>query len=355
MPPGNKPGLKPVLKPSGHEAPVHANDVDNARLFRRTLVVMAAIATALVMWKLVQLLLLLFAAVLAAVMIHDFASALKRRAKLPFAAALTLAILLPLLALAIIFGLFGAIMYAQFAELAQQLPAEWQAFTQWLQSSAPGREALAAANAYAPRMEAVLGFAQSALANIGSAASALAIISVAGVYLAAQPGLYVEGFLSMLSPPRALHARHSLEAIQSALTAWLKGQAIGMAFVAVGTSIGLSLIGVPSGLALGLVAGVCEFVPYLGVILVSIPAIIIGFGIDVQTGWLTVLVLLVVQQLQGNVVTPLAQRRMSDLPPALTIFSLIGFAALCGPLGVVLAVPLTVVGLTLVKVARART
>jgi predicted PurR-regulated permease PerM len=313
---------------------------------------MAAVGLALVLWKLVQLLLLLFASLLAAVMIHEFSRTLMRWTKLPFAAALTLAILLPLLGLAIIFGLFGTIMYSQFAALAEQLPAEWQQFTAWLRSTAPGREALAAANAYAPRMEAVLGLAQSALANIGSAASALAVILVAGVYLAAQPALYIDGLLSLLAPPRAVHARQSLAAIQTALTAWLKGQAIGMAFVAVGTSVGLTLIGMPSGLALGLVAGLCEFVPYLGVILVSIPAIIIGFGIDVQTGWLTVLVLVIVQQVQGNIVTPLAQRRMSDLPPALTIFSLIAFAALCGPLGVILAVPLTVVALTLIKVNR---
>jgi predicted PurR-regulated permease PerM len=137
-----------------------------------------------------------------------------------------------------------------------------------------------------------------------------------------------------------------------ALTSWLKAQAVGMAFVAVGTSIGLSLIGLPSGLALGLVAGLCEFVPYLGVILVSLPAVLIGFGIDAQTGWLTVVVLIVVQQVQGNIVSPLAQRRMADLPPALTIFSLIGFGMLCGPMGVVLAVPLTVVAIALVKAAR---
>lgn len=348
-----KPGPKPTLtKPPGHEPPVHANDVDNARLFRRTLVVMAAIALSLVLWQLVQLLLLLFASLLAAVMIHEFSHTLMRWTKLPFAAALALAILLPLLGLAIVFGLFGTIMYGQFAALAEQLPAEWKDFTQWLRSTAPGREALAAATAYAPRMEAVLGLAQSALANIGSAASALAVILVAGTYLAAQPALYIDGLLSLLSPPRAVHARQSLSAIETALTAWLKGQAIGMAFVAVGTSIGLTLIGIPSGLALGLVAGLCEFVPYLGVILVSIPAIIIGFGIDAQTGWLTVLVLVIVQQVQGNIVTPLAQRRMSDLPPALTIFALIAFAALCGPLGLVLAVPLTVVGLTLIKVNR---
>ena len=328
---------------------------DSARLFRLTLAVMAGIAVALITWNLLQLLLLLFASILAAVMIHDFAHTLMRWWKLPFSGAIILAVLLPLMVLVVIFGLFGTIMYGQFAILAEQLPAQMKAFTAWLQSSVPGREALAVANGYAPRMEAIFGFAQSALSNIGAAVSGLAIVTVAGIYLAAQPGLYIDSLVDLLPPSRAIKARASLAAAHKALTAWLKGQAIGMAFVAVGTSIGLTLVGMPSGLALGLVAGLCEFVPYLGVILVSLPAIIIGFGIDVQTGWLTVAVLVVVQQVQGNIVSPIAQRRMADLPPALTIFSLIGFGMLCGPMGVVLAVPLTVVALALIKANRLAT
>ena len=345
-------GREPGEKLIGHPAAVSGEDAENARLFRRTMVVLAAVALALITWQLTSLLLLIFASVLAAVMIDAFACALMRWAKLPFYGALTLAIVLPLLVLLVIFGLFGAIMFEQFAELAKTLPDDWQNFTRWLRTSGIGREALAAAESYAPKMDTMLGFAQSALANLGSAASALAIILVAGVYLAAQPALYVDGLVSLMGPARAAHARQTLSATRTSLTAWLKAQAVGMAFVAVATSIGLTLIGLPSGLALGMVAGLSEFVPYLGVILVTLPAIVIGFGIDVQTGWLTVLVLVAVQQIQGNIVSPLAQRRMADLPPALTIFSLIGVGILAGPMGVVLAVPLTVVIVALIKANR---
>jgi predicted PurR-regulated permease PerM len=113
-------------------------------------------------------------------------------------------------------------------------------------------------------------------------------------------------------------------------------------------------VGLPSPLAIGLVAGLCEFVPYLGVVLVSIPTIILGFGQGVETGILTIVALVVVQQLQGNVVMPIAQSRFGDLPPVLTIFSLIAAGTLLGPLGVILAVPLTVVGMALLKLRLAR-
>ena len=63
----------------------------------------------------------------------------------------------------------------------------------------------------------------------------------------------------------------------------------------------------------------------------------------------TIIAIVVVQQVQGNIVTPLVQSTMAELPPALTIFSLIAAGVVLGPMGVILAVPLTVVGQTLIK------
>jgi len=315
------------------------------------LVVMAAIGFALVTWQLTQLLLLLFAALLAAMMFHGFTKLIQQRLKLPFALSLAVAVLLPLTILLIVFGLFGSLMVDQFSELSKQLPVAVQSVRSWLAGSEEGRSVISAVDGYAPEVGTVVGFAQSALANVGSAASALAVVLVGGVYLAAQPEYYIGGVRALLSPGDQARFDKTLAALHTALIAWLKGQAIGMAFVALGTSIGLSIVGIPSAVAIGLVAGLCEFVPYLGVILVSIPASVIGFSMGVQTGIFTVIALVIVQQLQGNVVTPMAQGRLADLPPALTIFSLIGAAVLMGPMGVVLAVPLTVVAMVLVKAA----
>ncbi|KPF66347.1 hypothetical protein IP88_13030 [alpha proteobacterium AAP81b] len=310
---------------------------------------MAGLALALIAWQLTQLLLVVFASALAALMFHGFAQLLQRWLKLPFGVALALAVLLPLTILVVIFGLFGNLMVSQFSTLAEQLPAALRTTEQWLRGTRIGREALDAAKGYAPEVGTIVGFAQSTLANVGSAASALAVIVVGGVYLAAQPGLYIGGIKAMVGRRDRAGAEKVLGNLHTALLAWLQGQAVGMAFVAIGTSIGLSLVGIPSAVAIGLVAGLCEFVPYLGVILVSIPATAIGFSMGVQSGIFTVIALVIVQQLQGNVVTPMAQGRLSDLPPALTIFSLIAAASLAGPIGVVLAVPLTVVAMVLVK------
>ncbi|WP_426169983.1 AI-2E family transporter [Sandarakinorhabdus sp. DWP1-3-1] len=322
-----------------------------ARLFRHTLVVMAGVAAGLIAWQLSHLLLLLFASILAALMFHDFAAALQRWLKLPFAVALTLAVILPLVIIIVIFGLFGNLMVDQFTALTQQFPAALASARTWLRTTEIGREVISGLDGYAPEVGTVVGIVRATLSNLGTGVSELAIVLVGGVYLGAQPGLYANGIIHAAERAGFPRTRQVADRLHNALIAWLKGQAVGMAFVAIGTSIGLSLVGLPSAVAIGLVAGLCEFVPYLGVILVSVPSVIIGFSLGIKTGVFTIIALVVVQQLQGNVVTPMAQGKFADLPPALTIFSLIAFAVLLGPLGIILAVPMTVVGMVLVRVA----
>jgi predicted PurR-regulated permease PerM len=141
----------------------------------------------------------------------------------------------------------------------------------------------------------------------------------------------------------------TLDAITVSLKNWLKGQALGMLFVGVGTGLGLWLVGVPAAWAIGLVAGLAEFVPYLGVLLAGIPAVVLAFGQGTDTGLWTIGVLIAVQQLQGNLVMPLLQNKMVDLPPAVTIFGIIAAGILFGVPGVLLATPLTIVVLVLIR------
>lgn len=341
--------------PEPHHLPAHSPAPDDSgRWFRRTLAVMAGIGVAVVIWQLQQLVLVLFASALVGLMLSDFAQLLQRRLRLPFALAIAAAVLIPLSVLAVIFGLFGTMMVEQFIILSQQFPTALARVEAWVRATPVGDDVISQLSNYAPKMEQVVGIVQATLTNIGSAITGLAVVLVAALYLAAQPKLYVEGLIAMLPSTVRDRVGETVAAVRESLTSWLKGQAIGMAFVAVGTSLGLWIVGLPSPLAIGLVAGLCEFVPYLGVILVAAPTVILGFGQSAETGVFTIIALAVVQQLQGNVVMPLAQSRFGDLPPVLTIFSLIAAGTLLGPLGVVLAVPLTVVGMALLKVRLAR-
>jgi predicted PurR-regulated permease PerM len=122
-----------------------------------------------------------------------------------------------------------------------------------------------------------------------------------------------------------------------------------MLFVGFATGLGLWLAGLPGGWAIGLIAGVAEFVPYLGILVAVIPATVLAFGQSTETGLWTIAILIAVQQLQGNLVMPLLQNRMVDLPPAVTIFGIVAAGILFGIPGVLLATPLTIVVLVLVR------
>jgi predicted PurR-regulated permease PerM len=122
-----------------------------------------------------------------------------------------------------------------------------------------------------------------------------------------------------------------------------------MAAVGVATGIGLWLVGADNALAFALLAALLEFIPFIGPILAAIPAILIAAAIDPQMALWVAGVYLVVQQLEGNVFSPLLQQWAVDLPGAVLLFSLLAMGTLFGALGVIFAAPLTVVLYVLVK------
>jgi predicted PurR-regulated permease PerM len=319
------------------------------RVFRGSVIVIATFSAAYVVWTLVDLLLLLFACALVSLILLTITNGIRRRTRLPFGVALGLTVLalLGLVGGAITF--FGAMIQGEFAELATRLPSAWVNVQEKMRTSAIGTAILVKAEGLAPSGQAIVNAATTTLAAIGGALSGLAIVLVGGLYLAAQPMLYSGGLLRMIPSRARGPAAETLDAMAISLRNWLKGQALGMLFVGIGTGLGLWLAGVPAAWAIGLVAGLAEFVPYAGILFAGIPAMVLGFGQGTETGLWTFGVLIAVQQLQGNLVMPLLQNKMVDLPPAITIFGIIAAGILFGLPGVLLATPLTIVVLVLIR------
>lgn len=171
----------------------------------------------------------------------------------------------------------------------------------------------------------------------------LIIMVISGVYLAAQPRLYRDGLI-WLFPPRA-HARAAeiIDGIGEALRLWLLGQLIEMILIGVLSTLAVWIIGVPSPLALGLIAGVGEFIPYLGPILAAIPAILVALTKNYETALWTLLAYLVIHQIEGQIVTPLIQRRMVAIPPAVMLLGIAALTYLFGMTAIVFAAPIAVV------------
>jgi predicted PurR-regulated permease PerM len=104
--------------------------------------------------------------------------------------------------------------------------------------------------------------------------------------------------------------------------------------------VGLSIVGVPYALVLGIFAGLMEIIPYVGPIIAAIPGVILGFIISPTVGFLALLVYLLAHQFEGNVVVPIVMKKAVGLNPIAVILALLIGAKLAGILGAVLSIPI---------------
>lgn len=319
----------------------------DADFVRRVLIVMGIGAFALLLWNLSGVLLLAFGAVLVAVILRACAHVLAQHTPLPQRWSLTVAGLLILFGFLAASIMFGAQMRAQIAGVSERLPAALDAFTHEL--------GLGSVTEQLPRM---LGMGPGGgfigrLAGVGAAfiggLADFLLVIIAGVFIAADPKVYREGFVKLFPSGQHDRIRSSLDASGEALKLWLGSQLIAMTFVGVVAGLGLWYLGLPSPFALGLLAGLLDFVPFVGPILGALPAVLIASTIDGTTVLWTILLFAVIQQLEGNIVFPLVGKRMVSLPPALALFAIVATGVLFGPLGLVLGFPLAVVAFVLVK------
>jgi predicted PurR-regulated permease PerM len=176
----------------------------------------------------------------------------------------------------------------------------------------------------------------STLAALGS----LLIVTFVAIYIALDPRTYRRGILHLVPHGGRAKAIEVMDATGVTLRRWLVAQLIGMVIIGALTTAALLLLDVRAAVALGIIAGILEFVPYFGPILSSVPAIAMGFLDGPEKALWVALTYLLIQQLEGNVVTPLLMKEGLDLPPALTIISQSAMALAFGFVGLLIAMPL---------------
>ncbi len=311
---------------------------------RRTLIVIALVALALLAWELREVLLMVFGAVVVATLFQSLAG-LYRKARLPEGISLFLAVLTVLLVVGIALALFGAQLVNQYEQIRETLPKAWAALQQRLQGFGLSGQL----NQLKSGGSGFVSNAGSFVMSLGGGLADALLIVVGGVFLAASPRFYRAGLIKLVPEQRRGLTADAIEDSGTALRLWLKAQLVTMAAVGIATGLGLWLVGVDNALAFGLLAALLEFIPFIGPILAAIPAILIAAAVDPQSALWVAGVYLVVQQLEGNVFSPLLQQWAVDLPGAVLLFSLLAMGTLFGALGVIFAAPLTVVLYVLVK------
>jgi predicted PurR-regulated permease PerM len=167
----------------------------------------------------------------------------------------------------------------------------------------------------------------------------LLLITFLAIYIAAEPDKYHGGLMHLFPHRSRKRAGEVLSAMALVLRKWLVTQLIAMASIGVITTIALLILDVRAAFALGVIAGLLEFVPTIGPILSAIPAIAMGFVDSPEKALYVLLVYVVVQFFENHVLIPNLMKEV-DLPPAVTIMAQALMALVFGFLGLLVAVPL---------------
>jgi predicted PurR-regulated permease PerM len=179
--------------------------------------------------------------------------------------------------------------------------------------------------------------------------SGLVISIFGGIYLAAQADVYRDGLIQLLPYRLRANGAETLTDIANALRLWMLGQMIGMVLVGILTGVAAWLIGLPSAPALGLIAGLFEFIPYIGPILGAVPGVLVATTQGLDTVLWTIAAYALIQQVEGHLIAPLISREMVYIPPLVLILGIVAITTLFGLYAAIFAAPIAVIIFIAVK------
>lgn len=319
----------------------------NDFVFLRRLLVIVSVGLLLVaLWILSEIVLLIFGSILVALVL--------RTASAPFAYvgvgerwSIALAGLALVSAIGALFFAFGSEFANQFRGLGQLLPSAAKSLGEQLQISSladiiKGGNAASSIGDLVARLFAWGSMLMNVLAG-------LLLVIFGGVYIALDPCLYRDGFLKLIPQNLKPKIAAALNEAGVALHKWIGVQVIAMVLVGALTGVGYWFVGLPSPLALAVIAGLAEIVPFVGPVIAAIPAVVLAASQDWQTMAWVIAVIFAVQQVESNLIAPLLIGRQVSIAPAVALFAIISMGVLFGPLGLLFGYPLAIVFDVLVR------
>ena len=302
----------------------------------------------LFVWLTIRVDVLIFGGVVLATCLCHAAGCLQRRSGLPRGVALGLVILLILCILGAVALFFSDRLFQQFDELSQRLSGAVTAVAADFNESAMGhslQQSLQKGLISADTFGRVFGVAS----NLVEIVVGIVVVVFVGVYGAAEPDTYVNGFLRLLPSHRRSRGAEILAETGDALWSWVLGRLSAMAVLGCLTTLGLWVLGVPVPVALGILAGLLVFVPYIGAFVSAIPAVLLALAISFTLAFYVIGLYLVIHAIEGYILIPLVQRRMAHLPPVLIVVAQLISGVLVGFVGILFATPALAVVLVLVR------
>ena len=323
------------------------NDIDST-FAKRVLFVAIVAVLGLLAWQLLDLFLLVFAATVVAVALKALARKLERHLRMPPRWSIAASLLLIIAALIGFGWIIGDPLTEQLIRLRERIPNAVNAMVAWLNSHRGGILVLELWETAKDTKVPWGRVAGIATGTIGALGGALLILFMA-IFMAVDPCLYHDGFVRLLPLSSRDRAAAALRAAGDGLSRWLLGQSISMLFVGSATALGLWLLDIPLALSVGLVCGLLAFVPFFGAIAGGLLAVLLAFVEGPRTALYVLILFVGIQQIEGHVLIPLVQKWAVELPPALALAATVAFAMVFGIPGALLATPLMVVVMILVR------
>ena len=322
-----------------------------AALFLLIVALVLFILSTLIRFGILNILLLLFFGLLLAVLLRGFTNWVTRKTGVPDGWALAAVIVAMIALVFLVFWLVAPRVGDHVGDLARRLPEAVRQLRDLVAQKAPWARPLVESTSVAEMADAptlvtrLTGFASRTFGVIVN----VVVVMFIGIYLGAAPRENLEGVVFLFPRGRRERAREVFLEAGETLRLWMVGQVVPMIAIAVMTTAGMWLLGIELAITIGIIAGVFNFIPNFGPLFALVPAALVAVGHGPEKVFWVVLLFMFVQSLEGYVITPLVQKRMVQLPPALTIAMQVVMGLLVGGIGVALAAPMTAALLVIVK------
>lgn len=341
------PSTRPA--PSTHAKADPTPTVRAGRIALAAVTVIAIIGVAWLAITLTRFFMLVFAAIVLGAIFDAIATWLVRRTGMKRGFALATSVVGIIAIFVGAFVLFGSQLASEIDTIRQQVPRALQGVEAFLDRYGLGTRVRELAEVGGNDISQLVSQAGGYALAAGSGIADFVLVLVAAIFLASDPVTYRRGLLLLMPAKAEETAALALDDASRGLKGWMVGQAVSSLVVAALTGAGLALLGVPAAGGLGLIAGLLDVIPMIGPIIAGIPAVLLAFTVSPATALWTLVLFLVIQQLQGNFLQPMIQKQAVDVPPAVLLFAVVAAGVLFGFLGVLLAAPLTVVVYVLVQ------
>lgn len=314
---------------------------------KKVAVVALFVIILLVLKSTFSVLLMILAAAIIALYFHGFKNLISRTLKLSDKWSMLISIAGTFLILVALFWFIGAKVQSQVNALSERFPSMVSQAKNELSKYSWGQEIIEQTSGQ--NSEKLLTSMQRFFSSTFGVLGDIYVILFLGIFFTADPKIYKNGIVALIPADKKDEANEVLNKLAHNLKSWFKGKLFSMAVVAVLTGIGLSIVGVPMIFALAIIAGILNFIPNFGPIIAMVPAVLIGLSQNINTALIIAGLYILIQMLESNVITPMVQKKLVSIPPALIIIGQLVVASFTGYLGIILATPIVLIMMVLVK------